>query len=55
VTLDGNNHKLYFFKPEEALDIDSEENECLEAISEGLKRETQLQKLDSLMRSLKDL
>lgn len=33
VTLEGNNHKLYFFKPEEAVEIDSQENECLAAIS----------------------
>jgi hypothetical protein len=45
VTLDGHNHKLYFFRPEEAADINDDDNECLESISESLNRDTQLQKL----------
>lgn len=48
VSLEGNEHKLYFFKPEEAKDI-SEDDEFLEDLEYQLNRDTQLQKLGSLL------
>ena len=54
VSIDNKEHKLYFFRPQEADGIDSDD-EFLQDLECNLSRETQLQKLDSLLKSIKKL
>lgn len=54
VSIDNKEHKLYFFRPQETEDIDSDD-EFIQDLEYNLSRETQLQKLDSLLKSIKKL